>query len=96
MTDREKILCALAELPATCDGVADYLATQGICGCPEDGDECPVHEYLRRAGVDACVQKDLVIFGDHQEEGVDLPRHVSEFIESFDAGFYPELIADDY
>lgn len=87
---------ALAELPDTADGIAAYLTEQECRGKREDGDYCPIANYLRGIGFrDPHVGLALAFEGVHEAETVHLPDGARRFVARFDEGEWPELDIDN-
>ena len=98
MTPRE-VLEALGELGKNVGEVAESLRASGIRGVPNDPGCCPIACYLRGKG-----QQDLYVRGyeilllgvrGEKLSKVPIPGPVGFFIERFDNGFYPELVAEE-
>jgi hypothetical protein len=90
---------ALAELPDTADGIAAYFIEQECRGKRRHASCCPVANYLTGIGYDdATVSRfDINVWTDDSdidEMEAATPEQVAEFVERFDQGEWPELIAD--
>lgn len=89
---------AIAELPDTADGIAEFLIEQECRGNREDGTCCPVARYLQGTGLfpDAFVDFNWIFSdgADYEGEGIEPPPHIAEFVERFDRGEWPELDAN--
>lgn len=102
MSAREDgIRAALAKLGETADDMAESLREAGITGIREDGEACPLANYLRREGFD-----DLNVTRDHIEDaGTDCdpgrwqmptPPTARTFIVRFDdVKDWPDLADED-
>lgn len=87
---------ALAELPDTADGIAAYLTEQDCRGKRENGNCCPLANYLARNSQfrDPFVDTSYVrarLDGDRWGHMVDTPEHIREFVLGFDRGKWPDL-----
>lgn len=90
-----------SEFPDTADGIADFLATQGIKGERMNPEGCPISKYLTanvsRPGEDWTgwlVCGSLAAYSLKEDGKVELPMHpraVAEFIGRFDDRRYPHL-----
>lgn len=93
---------AMARLPQTEEEIKEMLSSIGIKGIPQSSDSCPIANYLKKV-----VHEDdfhcfivskhvlLVVYpGDGRCGGfrMPLPFAVANFVASFDAGRYPELV----
>lgn len=87
----------------TADQVARYLQEKGITGKLEDGCNCPLAKFLRRAAPDCSVvideikaQSECVIWietiDSESRYAIRLPKVLADFVRSFDAGLYPLLV----
>lgn len=97
-----RVRAALAELALPSpDDIAARLAELGCKGVQADECGCPVAVYLSRLDprwvVEVRSAVAEIFFGDGELDRpvlVGLPEIVSWFVERFDHGAYPELIAD--
>lgn len=92
MTNKEKIEKALAELPNSADGIAQFLHDEAIKGCRGDSELCPLANYLRKvSGAKTLAAYHSAIYSG----GVlvaQLSLEQSRFISRFDTNWYPQLI----
>lgn len=90
---------ALAALPDTADGIAAHLIALGRKGVPGDGCNCPVSNYLTGEGFHrvwvAASWTRAYAEPSSGRQVVETPAHITEFVDRFDAGEWPELVADD-
>ncbi len=74
---------------ADANSIATHLSTQGIVGWRKCAGSCPVSRWLER-----CTgERQYVSQG--EVNGWLLPAAVEKFVERFDNGWYPELVAPD-
>jgi hypothetical protein len=86
---------ALAELPDTADGIADFFRERGIRGVPADSYCCVVANYLISRGFTAAAVGDIRIEACDDDCGSDeavTPKPVSDFLKRFDSHAWPELV----
>lgn len=81
----------LAELGDTADAVADRLRALEIKGVRGSDCNCPVAEYLKRAGLTDVSVGDWIFTGQDADE-LDTPQVIRDFIERFDKGVYLDLV----
>lgn len=81
------------------DRVADYLRQCGITGHREEPCDCPISNLITKE----CGIKNVVVTGNYaatSDEGwvetgyYELPRVIRMFIQRFDFGSYPDLVAE--
>ena len=94
----DKLTRLLADLGDSPDAVAAFLEGQGVTGCRMQATHCPVAEYLKRATGHRRVAVDMasvITLGERGDLGAHAltPVPVSDFIERFDRGLFPALIA---
>lgn len=71
--------------------VAEFLIKENCKGTPDDGESCPLANYLSR-GLDI---QEVEVFGDTAVvDGVSysLSEILNFFMEDFDSGAFPELV----
>lgn len=73
--------------------IADYLVAEQCAGNRNAGTACPVARYVQRA-TGHHVYVDGVSWTDQVGDEHPIPDDVSEFVEYFDEGRFPELDAD--
>lgn len=90
MTTIAELLAGLGDTP---DAVAAALRAAGCKGRRRcEGGECPVEAWFAAAGLDVCVSPTLAwVVG---AAGAELPAPVAGFVARFDAGRYPDLVAE--
>jgi hypothetical protein len=81
---------ALAALGKTEAEIAESLVAGSWRGKPLDGCKCPIANYLKAMGFDVAVDQERLTTDEGEE--IETPDAVSEFIEAFDGGTYPNLI----
>lgn len=89
------------------DGIAAFLAAEGVRGVVECAEGCPIAVYLARFTLREVYVDERIVFvclteADMQREPrraeseyavvLDLPRTVTAFVTAFDRCAYPELI----
>lgn len=104
LTDAEKANYILSHIGNTAEELREYFQKLGITGKLIDSRLCPCGTYLRDI-----LKKDILVYKKQiyvydvspvLAEPVILSKvstslKVAEFVENFDAGKYPELIAQD-
>jgi hypothetical protein len=86
-------LNALALL-RTAPKVAAFFMENNVRGLPQSGQSCPVRAFLPDAGVSVLrvdTHSTFVRLGEEKLSIVN-PLPISEFIQAFDHGEYPELV----
>lgn len=89
--DKLNTLAALRTVPK----IVEFFVGNNIRGLPRDGTTCPVRAYLPAAGtttVRVDTHSTYVRLG-QEKITISNPMPVSEFIQAFDNGEYPELVA---
>lgn len=90
---------ALAALPDTADAIAAHLAAAGVKGVPENGECCPVANYLTGLDFDrVSVTLSRIQSRDYPDSrlaDIRTPPPVQAFVRRFDAGEWPELVLAD-
>lgn len=95
------VTALLTQLGTTADQVADRLRTLEITGRRNSSDDCPIARWLRRSntafiGIEVSPEEIALLIdtGDADEtyEYPIPPEPVADFITSFDAGVYPDLV----
>jgi hypothetical protein len=87
---------ALAALPGTADAIAAHLAAKGIRGVRNSDKCCPIANYLTGAGFSCVSVGGTSAFArdDRQDYWEWTTDAVAGLVERFDAGEWPELVAD--
>ena len=81
---------------ADANSIATHLSAQGIVGWRKCAGSCPVSRWLERStGERQYVGTTDVSGDDLTPDGWLLPAAVEKFVERFDNGWYPELVAPD-
>lgn len=90
---REHAVTLLMNLGDTSAEVAGNLRSGGFTGIPDDSCNCPVARFLQRelGTVSVTVGSQAHIEDEDEKNGVDLPKAVTDFVNNFDDGDYPEL-----
>lgn len=99
MTTKEDVLRQLASLGDTPEDVAEALTAKGIKGVPTVAGKCPVARYLE----DLNGEPFTVFFNANwelekhtrEDNRVEVPAAVFNFIGEFDSGIYPDLVLRD-
>jgi hypothetical protein len=96
---RDQVAGFLASLPDSPDRIAEFLEHEGIKGVDQDANRCVLAIWLRTQLSGR--GRDSAWIGVSAEaidcDGILLepPQHISQFIDDFDGGIYPWLIATD-
>lgn len=92
-----RLTTALARLPQTADGIADFLERHDYRGGMCDSAHCPLANYLTdMVGAAVNVQGDRIgVTGDGWTITVNPPLSVRRFIAVFDSGQFPQLDSGD-
>lgn len=99
MTLKERIRCALEQLPGNANKIAAYLAERDCKGIPQAANDCPIAVYFRQnvPGLDGHNVSHFFVswFEDTPPvyNSLTFPSHVRQFIDAFDDGCYRDLIA---
>lgn len=97
---KQQVRYALWRLGKTPEEVAANLELGGWLGLRHDAGACPVARYLaavlpNASGAEVSRYEAAVLFTDRPDVEANLPRAVADFIEAFDDGAFPELVAQD-
>lgn len=93
---RVALAAALAELGDDSDAIADALRAKGITGVRDEGDRCPLANYLRGRGFDGLTvtRSEIVDSGGEfpWRRVMYMPGPASTFVKWFDHGVYLDLV----
>jgi hypothetical protein len=91
----DQIKDLLDGLGDTPEQIADKLIRLGITGVKEDSASCPIANYFNSLGYDCCAGITMLCFYEEANEWpvrrMLLPEVVSNFVQLFDSGSFPEL-----
>lgn len=86
----ETLITELSEMDA--NAIANFLSKEGIHGTVSDTWKCPLAAYLgTQIKYPVAVDTDAIWLMYYQDDGVETPETLQEFIANFDDGEYPEL-----
>jgi hypothetical protein len=89
----EELLNGLGDIP---EQIANKLFRLGITGVKEDSASCPIANYFNSLGYNCCAGITMLCFyeeanGEWPVRQMPLPSVVSNFVQLFDSGSFPEL-----
>lgn len=98
MTLEMDLTHALAKLGTTTEEIAESLKVKSCKGYRRQAESCPIAVYLKaefpqyNVFVDG-VWIDMLILGGLNSTNLDAPEVIHDFVQSFDAGQFPDLEA---